>query len=137
MAIATPRSPESVSMRMCRWARFIIISSSKEDLLVNTMRYLLEVMHKRVIEGTSQDAAPRAKLWAVIESVLGDEQSEDKITVVGCPFGCRRNMMRSCAVSAICTTAACIRISALICGRFFRKSARRISMSGPVPVPLC
>ena len=60
--------------------------SSKEDLLVNTMRYLLEVMHKRVIEGTSQDAAPRAKLWAVIESVLGDEQSEDKITVVWLSF---------------------------------------------------
>ena len=60
--------------------------SSKEELLEETMRHLLAAMHNRVSESTAAAASPRGKLWAVIESVLGDEQSEDKHTSVWFTF---------------------------------------------------
>lgn len=60
--------------------------TNKEDLLEKTMLFLLELIHQRALEGTGNTGSPRGKLWAIIESVLGDEQSEDKITAVWFSF---------------------------------------------------
>lgn len=60
--------------------------SSKEELLEQTMRSLLAAMHNRVSQSTAAAGSPRGKLWAVIESVLGDEHSEDKHTSVWFTF---------------------------------------------------
>lgn len=60
--------------------------SNKEELLEQTMSKLLGVMHERVLTTTAAAQSPRGKLWAVIESVLGDEQSEDKHTAAWFAF---------------------------------------------------
>lgn len=60
--------------------------SSKEELLEETMRALLATMQQRVRDGVAVTTSPRGKLWAVIESVLGDEQSDDKTTAVWFAF---------------------------------------------------
>ncbi len=60
---------------------------SKENLLEQTMRHLLVIMHKRVLTGTNDPAAsPRSKLWSVIESVLADDQADDKTSSVWLSF---------------------------------------------------
>ena len=60
--------------------------SSKEALLEEAMRTLLNAIHERVNQHAAAAASPRGKLWAVIESVLGDEQAEDKSTAVWFAF---------------------------------------------------
>ena len=50
------------------------------------MRRLLDIMHDRVVEGCAQADAPRGKLDAVIQSVLGDEQSDDRASQVWLSF---------------------------------------------------
>ena len=58
----------------------------KEGLLDQTMRALLEIMHLRVVEGCAQADSPRGKLDAVIQAVLGDEQSGDRESQVWLSF---------------------------------------------------
>ena len=58
----------------------------KEGLLDQTMRALLDVMHLRVVEGCAQADSPRGKLDAVIQAVLGDEQSGDRESQVWLSF---------------------------------------------------
>lgn len=60
--------------------------SGKEELLEHAMRKLLTVMHLKVVERCAQADSPRAKLWAVIQSVLGDEQAEEKTRTVWLAF---------------------------------------------------
>lgn len=60
--------------------------SSKEELLEETMRYVLQEMHDRVTQSTNEAGSPRGKLWSVIESVLGDNQADSKITSVWFAF---------------------------------------------------
>lgn len=56
--------------------------SGKDELLAEAMRSALNEMHSRVKQRVAAAGSPRGKLWAVIESVLGDEESEDKNTAV-------------------------------------------------------
>lgn len=58
----------------------------KEDLLEQTMWKLLDEMHAKVVEGCSRAEGPRGKLWAVIEAVLGEEQSNDRAANVWLAF---------------------------------------------------
>ena len=58
----------------------------KEDLLEQTMWKLLDEMHSKVVEGCSRAEGPRGKLWAVIEAVLGEEQSNDRAANVWLAF---------------------------------------------------
>ena len=58
----------------------------KEDLLEKTMWVLLDQMHRRAVQGCGEAEGPRGKLWAVIESVLGEEQSNDKAANVWLAF---------------------------------------------------
>ena len=60
--------------------------STKEDLLVRTMQSLLETMHNRVVEGCLRAEGPRGKLWSVIEAVLGEEQSNERVSKVWLAF---------------------------------------------------
>lgn len=60
--------------------------SSKEELLEMAMRRVLGVIHGKLTAGCAEAESPRAKLWAVIQSVLGDEQSEDKMALVWLAF---------------------------------------------------
>ena len=60
--------------------------SRKEDLLEQTMWSLLETMHGKVVEGCARAEGPRGKLWAVIEAVLGEEQSNDRAANVWLAF---------------------------------------------------
>ena len=59
---------------------------NKDGLLDHTMRRLLDIMHDRVVEGCAQADSPRGKLDAVIQSVLGDEQSDDRASQVWLSF---------------------------------------------------
>ena len=59
---------------------------SKDELVEEAMRRLLLQMQRRVSEGCAESANPRGKLWAIISSVLGDEQSEAKNTEVWLSF---------------------------------------------------
>ena len=59
---------------------------SKEGLLVEAMARLLDRMRKKVLEGCKNADSPRGKLWAVIESVLGDEQSDKRASAVWLAF---------------------------------------------------
>ena len=59
---------------------------NKEGLLDQTMRRLLDIMHSRVVDGCAQADSPRGKLDAVIHSVLGDEQSDDRASSVWLSF---------------------------------------------------
>ena len=60
---------------------------SKEQLIEYAMRRLLTAMNRRVVEGCADaKASPRSRLWAVIQSVLGEEQSVDKVTDVWLQF---------------------------------------------------
>ena len=58
----------------------------KEDLLEQTMWRLLDQMHSKVAEGCARAEGPRGKLWAVIEAVLGEEQSSDRAARVWLAF---------------------------------------------------
>lgn len=58
----------------------------KEDLLEQTMWSLLDQMHAKVVEGCARAEGPRGKLWAVIEAVLGEEQSNDRASKVWLAF---------------------------------------------------
>lgn len=58
----------------------------KEDLLEQTMWSLLDQMHRKVVEGCLRAESPRGKLWAVIEAVLGEEQSNDRAANVWLAF---------------------------------------------------
>ena len=60
--------------------------SRKEDLLEHTMWLLLEQMHAKVTDGCARAEGPRGKLWAVIEAVLGEEQSNDRAANVWLAF---------------------------------------------------
>ena len=59
---------------------------SKEELLSFAMRRVLSNMHDKVIEGCVDETSPRAKLSAVIQSVLSDEQSGGRMTAVWLDF---------------------------------------------------
>lgn len=59
---------------------------NKDGLLDHTMRRLLDIMHDKVVEGCAQADAPRGKLDAVIQSVLGDEQSDERAAQVWLSF---------------------------------------------------
>ncbi len=58
----------------------------KEDLLEQTMWSLLEQMHAKVVEECARAEGPRGKLRAVIEAVLGEEQSNDRVANVWLAF---------------------------------------------------
>ena len=58
----------------------------KEDLLEQTMWHLLEQMHAKVVEGCDRAEGPRGKLRAVIDAVLGEEQSNDRAANVWLAF---------------------------------------------------
>lgn len=58
----------------------------KEDLLEHTMWKLLDQMNERVLEGCARAEGPRGKLWAVIEAVLGEEQSSERAANVWLAF---------------------------------------------------
>lgn len=58
----------------------------KEDLLEQTMWHLLDQMHARVVEGCARAEGPRGKLGAVIEAVLGEEQSNARASNVWLAF---------------------------------------------------
>ena len=58
----------------------------KEDLLEQTMWALLGEMHGKVLDGCARAEGPRGKLWAVIEAVLGEEQSNDRAANVWLAF---------------------------------------------------
>ncbi|MGI9337597.1 MAG: transcriptional regulator BetI [Gammaproteobacteria bacterium] len=60
--------------------------AGKEELLAQAMAHLLEVMHRRVVEGCAAAVSPRGKLWAVIEAVLGEEQSDKRTSAVWLAF---------------------------------------------------
>ena len=60
--------------------------AGKEDLLAEAMMRLLDVMHTRVVEGCAAASSPRGKLWAVIEAVLGEEQSDKRTAAVWLAF---------------------------------------------------
>lgn len=60
--------------------------TGKDQLLEFAMRRLLADMQQRAMEGYTEAANPRGKLWAVISSVLGDEQSNSKTTEVWLSF---------------------------------------------------
>ena len=60
--------------------------SGKEELLEHAMRKLLQNMHSAIVADCSHTDSPRTKLWAVIQSVLGDEQSEEKTRAVWLSF---------------------------------------------------
>lgn len=59
---------------------------NKDGLLDHTMRRLLEVMHNKVVDGCAQADSPRGKLDAVVQSVLGDEQSDERSAQVWLSF---------------------------------------------------
>lgn len=60
---------------------------SKENLFVQTMKFLLDDMHNSILSVTkNQAASPRQKLQTVIEAVLSDDQSDDKISSVWLAF---------------------------------------------------
>ena len=58
----------------------------KENLLEQTMWALLTKMHDKVINGCAQAEGPRGKLWATIEAVLGEEQSNERAANVWLAF---------------------------------------------------
>lgn len=58
----------------------------KEDLLEKTMWSLLDQMHAKVVDGCARAEGPRGKLWAIIEAVLGEEQSNDRAANVWLAF---------------------------------------------------
>ncbi|MDM5147581.1 transcriptional regulator BetI [Candidatus Persebacteraceae bacterium Df01] len=58
----------------------------KEDLLEQAMSVLLEQMRHKVVNGCTQAEGPRGKLWAVIQAVLGEEQSNDRAANVWLAF---------------------------------------------------
>ena len=58
----------------------------KEDLLEQTMWSLLERMRTAVVDGCDRAEGPRGKLWVVIQSVLGEEQSDDRASNVWLAF---------------------------------------------------
>ncbi len=58
----------------------------KEDLLEQTMWSLLDQMHRRVVDGCARAENPRGKLWAIIEAVLGEEQSNERAANVWLAF---------------------------------------------------
>ena len=59
---------------------------SKEDLLVFAMRRVLTGMHGSVIDRCGDAASPRAKLWAIIQSVLGEDTADERINRVWLAF---------------------------------------------------
>ncbi len=60
--------------------------AGKEELLTQAMRRLLTIMHRRVVHGCNDASSPRGKLWAVIEAVLGEEQSDQRTSAVWLAF---------------------------------------------------
>ena len=56
--------------------------SGKDELLAAAMRSALNEIYNRLSQRIADAGSPRGKLWAVIESVLGDEETEDKNTAV-------------------------------------------------------
>ena len=60
--------------------------AGKEELLAQAMAHLLEIMHRRVVDGCAAAGSPRGKLWAVIEAVLGEEQTEKRTSAVWLAF---------------------------------------------------
>lgn len=60
--------------------------TGKEELLAEAMSHLLEIMHRRVVDGCAAAGSPRGKLWAIIEAVLGEEQSDKRTSAVWLAF---------------------------------------------------
>ena len=60
--------------------------ATKEGLLVQVMSHLLEKMRSGVVADCALAETPRGKLNAVISSVLGDEQSDERVIAVWLSF---------------------------------------------------